>query len=248
MLEIFLQPEAWVTLVTLSVLEIVLGIDNILFISILASKLPPEKQSFGRKVGLMGALVSRVLFLITVAWIAGMVEPVFSAFGIDFSIRDLVLIAGGAFLIYKAVKELYAEIEHPEGHAASASADAKRPQMGMATYVAQIMIIDIVFSIDSVITAVGLSTQVPIMVAAILIAVGVMILFSDPVGRFVTTNVSIKILALAFLVAVGLVLVIDGFHVHLSKNYLYVAMAFSFLLEWLNMRRRKNLNKRGVSA
>ncbi|MFZ5606342.1 MAG: TerC family protein [Pseudomonadota bacterium] len=230
------SPDAWLTLVTLSALEIVLGIDNLVFISIAVSRLPEERKPLARRLGIAVACVTRILLLVTLAFLARMSQDLFQLFGQGISIRDLVLILGGAFLLVKGVLEIRdlitgGEDEDPRTTRASAV---------FALVIAQIAVIDIVFSLDSVITAVGIAEHIPIMVFAILVAVGIMLLAANPLGRFIDANPTVKMLALAFILLVGAVLVLDGLEVHVPKPYIYFAMAFSVLVEWLNllMRRR----------
>ncbi|MBN8717157.1 MAG: TerC family protein [Stenotrophomonas sp.] len=230
------SPDAWLTLVTLSALEIVLGIDNLVFISIAVSRLPEERKPLARRLGIAVACVTRILLLVTLAFLARMSQDLFQLFGQGISIRDLVLVLGGAFLLVKGVLEIRdlitgGEDEDPRTTKTSAV---------FALVIAQIAVIDIVFSLDSVITAVGIAEHIPIMVFAILVAVGIMLLAANPLGRFIDANPTVKMLALAFILLVGAVLVLDGLEVHVPKPYIYFAMAFSVLVEWLNllMRRR----------
>ncbi|TCT24809.1 TerC family protein [Thermomonas haemolytica] len=230
------SPDAWLTLVTLSALEIVLGIDNLVFISIAVSRLPEERKPLARRLGIAVACITRILLLVTLAFLARMSQDLFQLFGQGISIRDLVLVLGGVFLLVKGVLEIRdlitgGEDEDPRTTKASAV---------FALVIAQIAVIDIVFSLDSVITAVGIAEHIPIMVFAILVAVGIMLLAANPLGRFIDANPTVKMLALAFILLVGAVLVLDGLEVHVPKPYIYFAMAFSVLVEWLNllMRRR----------
>jgi predicted tellurium resistance membrane protein TerC len=236
-LEWLQSPQAWIGLATLSVLEIVLGIDNLIFISILAGKLPPEKQSRARRTGLALALITRILLLFSLSWVMNLSNSLwtFSPFGLEFpnTGKDLVLAVGGLFLIWKSVKEIHEKVAGHEESGASS-----RPVPGFGAVVVQILLLDIVFSLDSVITAVGMSNQIPVMVAAVVIAMIVMLIFVDQIGRFVEKNPTIKILALAFLILIGTMLVADGFHQHISKGYIYFAMAFATLVEMINMRLR----------
>lgn len=230
------SPDAWLTLVTLSALEIVLGIDNLVFISIAVSRLPEERKPLARRLGIAVACITRILLLVTLAFLARMSQDLFQLFGQGISIRDLVLVLGGAFLLVKGVLEIRdlvtgGEDEDPRTTKTSAV---------FGLVIAQIAVIDIVFSLDSVITAVGIAEHIPIMVFAILVAVGIMLLAANPLGRFIDANPTVKMLALAFILLVGAVLVLDGLEVHVPKPYIYFAMAFSVLVEWLNllMRRR----------
>ncbi|MGI3131700.1 TerC family protein [Halopseudomonas pachastrellae] len=230
-------PEAWVALATLLALEIVLGIDNIIFISILVSRLPPEQRELARRLGIGFAMVTRLALLFSLAWIIGLVEPWFSVLGQDISGRDLVLILGGLFLLGKATHEIHASLEAPAEAEASLAATARN---GMVSVVVQIAILDIVFSLDSVITAVGLVDHLAVMVIAILGAVAVMLFAAKPIGDFVDRHPTIKMLALSFLMMIGLTLMAEGFDVHVPKGYIYFAMAFSVVVELLNIRVRRN--------
>ena len=229
----FADPNAWIGLLTLTALEIVLGIDNIIFISILASKLPREQQPKARRLGLMGAFVTRLLLLFSIAWIVKLTTPLFSVFGHGISGRDIILIAGGLFLIGKATYEIHGKLEGEDHHAGAATAISS-----MTKVVAQIMVIDIVFSLDSVITAVGMVDHVSIMVVANVIALGIMLAAATPISNFVDRHPTVKILALTFLVLIGTNLVAEGFGAHIPKGYVYSAMAFSFVVEMLNLRVR----------
>jgi predicted tellurium resistance membrane protein TerC len=233
MLELLMDPHTWVALATLTALEIVLGIDNVVFISILAGKLPPEQRARARQLGLIAALVSRLVLLFALAWLAHLTKPWFALFGHDFSGRDIVLIVGGMFLIYKATHEIHEKLEGPQGNAVAAIAPT------FAAVIGQIMIIDIVFSLDSIITAIGMVDHVSIMVAAILISVGFMLLFAGPISEFVNRHPTVKMLALAFLLIIGLALIADGFDFHIPKGYIYGSMAFAIFVEVLNLRSSK---------
>ena len=234
-MEIFSDPNTWVALLTLTALEIVLGVDNIIFISILASKLPPEKQARARHLGLMGAFVTRVLFLLSISWIMRLERELFSVFGNGLSGRDLILIIGGFFLIGKATHEIHNKLEGDEH---SDEGKAQKATRSLAAVVTQIMLIDIVFSIDSVITAVGMAESVIIMIIANVIALGFMLAAAGRLSAFVDRHPTIKMLALSFLVLIGTNLVAEGFGVHVPKGYTYSAMAFSVLVELLNLRLR----------
>ena len=231
------DPQAWISLVTLTVLEIVLGIDNIIFISILAGKLPQEEQKKARTIGLMLALITRVLLLSLIFLVTKMTTPVFHFMDRGISWKDLVLIAGGLFLIVKAVKEVHSSLEGEE-HGKSAGVRA-----ALGAVIAQIVVIDIVFSLDSVITAVGLAKQIGVMITAVILAMGVMLVAAGAISDFVNRHPTIKMLALSFLLLVGIVLVADGFGQHVEKGYIYFAMAFSFAVEMLNMKLRKKTSK-----
>jgi predicted tellurium resistance membrane protein TerC len=234
------DPNAWVALATLTALEIVLGVDNIIFISILVGRLPPEKRDLARRLGLSLAMGSRILLLLSLAWIMRLTEPLFSVFGKGVSGRDLILIGGGLFLLWKSVHEIHNSLEgeNDDGNGGSAAAAAGASFAGVLV---QIAVIDIVFSLDSVITAVGLADDVMVMLVSIVAAVAVMMFAAKPIGEFVDTHPTIKILALAFLVLVGVTLIGEGFGAHLPKGYIYFAMAFSFAVEMINIRMRKRM-------
>ena len=230
-------PEAWVALATLLALEIVLGIDNIIFISILVGRLPPQQRELARRLGIGFAMLTRLALLFSLAWIIGLVEPWFSVLGQDISGRDLVLALGGLFLLAKATHEIHLSLEAPQEAEASMAAAARN---GMVGIVVQIALLDIVFSLDSVITAVGLVDHLSVMVIAILGAVAVMLFAARSIGDFVDRHPSIKMLALSFLMMIGLTLMAEGFDVHVPKGYIYFAMAFSVVVELLNIRVRRN--------
>jgi predicted tellurium resistance membrane protein TerC len=231
------NPQAWVTLITLTILEIVLGIDNIIFLTILVSKVPKEHQQRTRLFGLGLAMVTRVLLLLSIAWVMKLTTPLFEIMDHPFSGRDLILIFGGLFLLYKSATEIYDSVEADEDDTPEADVrDAA--EKGMMIIVMQIAVIDIVFSLDSVITAVGLSQDIPVMVIAVMAAVLVMMFAAKTIGDFVERHPSIKMLALSFLIMVGTILIIDGFGIHVPKGYLYAAMAFSLAVEALNIRLR----------
>ena len=230
------DPSVWLSLVTLAGLEIVLGIDNLVFIAILANRLPEERRALARKVGLALALVTRLMLLAALAWLVTLTRPLFSVLGLDISWRDLILIAGGLFLLVKATHEIHNEVEGEPGD--------KGPRAVTATFgaiVTQIAIIDIIFSLDSVITAVGMADQLWIMVAAVMFAIAVMMVASTPLAEFVAGHPTVKMLALSFLLMIGVFLVADGLHFHIPKGYLYFSLAFSILVEALNywVRRRR---------
>jgi predicted tellurium resistance membrane protein TerC len=245
MIELLSSPEAWVSLAVLTLMEIVLGIDNIVFISILTSKLPREQQVLGRRLGLAGALLTRVLLLLTLNFLAHLEEPLFT-FVRAWTGKDLVLLAGGLFLLWKATKEIYEHVEHPLEEELSVGARASRA--GLAAIVAQIALLDIVFSIDSVITAVGMADHIEVMVVAVLLAVIVMMVFAGPIGDFVHKNPSVKVLALAFLVLIGATLVMEATGAHVAKGYVYSAMGFSLLVQVLNLRADKRRPRGGRAA
>ncbi|HEX7990453.1 MAG TPA: TerC family protein [Stenotrophomonas sp.] len=235
-LEFLADPNVWVTLFMLSALEIVLGIDNLVFISIAVGRLPEEKRPLARRVGIAVACITRILLLISLAYLAHMEQNLFNVAGMGISIRDLVLIVGGLFLLYKGIKEVRELVTGGEDEDPTTTKVAS--SFGMV--IAQIAVIDIVFSLDSVITAVGIASHVPVMVCAVLLSVAVMLLAANPLGRFIDANPTVKLLALAFILLVGAVLVLDGLDVHVPKPYIYAAMGFSVLVEWLNLLMRRN--------
>ncbi len=234
MFEWIASPEAWVALATLTALEIVLGIDNIIFISILVGKLPEEQRDRARQLGLWLAMLARLGLLFSIAWVMGLVEPWFTIFGEEISGRDIILIGGGLFLLTKSTREIHSSLEMHDETTQSG------PAATFAGVLVQIALLDIVFSFDSVITAVGLVDELPVMVIAIVLAVLVMLLASKAIGEYVDRNPTIKILALSFLIMVGLTLVVEGFDVHVPKGYIYFAMAFSVIVELINIRMRKS--------
>ena len=242
MIELLTDPQAWITLITLSAIEIVLGIDNLVFISIAVSKLPHEQRERARKFGIAVACISRIALLLTLAWLAGLTQDLFALFGQGISVRDLVLILGGAFLLVKGTMEIRDLVV---GEGVEEDIDTK-PMTSFGMVIAQIAVIDIVFSLDSVIAAVGMANQTWIMVCAILLAVAVMLLAAGPLGRFIDRNPTIKMLALAFIVLVGAYLVLEGFEMHIPKGYIYGAMGFSALVEWLNLWSRRNAQRHGL--
>jgi predicted tellurium resistance membrane protein TerC len=229
------NPEVWIALATLTALELVLGIDNIIFISILAGKLPPAQRDKARRAGILLAAVTRLALLLVIAWIVGLTAPLFSVMGQAFSWRDLILIGGGLFLIAKATHEIHQKLEGATEHVGPGTAAA-------ATFggvIAQIMLLDIVFSLDSIITAVGMVDQRWVMVAAIVVSIVFMLLFAKPIGDFVERHPTVKVLALSFLIMIGLVLIADGFGLHIPKGYIYTAMAFAVFVELVNLWIRK---------
>ena len=232
-MELLTDPQTWIAFATLTALELVLGIDNIIFISILVDKLPAEKREWARRVGLFMAMFMRIGLLLLLSVIVGLVEPLFTAFGQVISGRDLILILGGLFLIWKSTGEIHQSLEGDEEHGGNAGANT------MASVILQIMVIDLVFSLDSIITAVGMVDEVAIMIAAVIASVGLMMAFASSIGRFVSNHPSIKMLALTFLVVVGVVLMAEGLGHHIPKGYIYFAMAFSVIVEMLNIRFRK---------
>jgi predicted tellurium resistance membrane protein TerC len=236
-MELLANPEAWIAFATLTALELVLGIDNIIFISILVDKLPKAQQDFARRLGLFMAMFMRVGLLLVLAWIVGLVAPLFTVLGQAISGRDLILILGGLFLVWKSTTEIHGSLEGGEGHTAAAV------KATLTAVITQIMVIDLVFSLDSIITAVGMVDDVRIMIAAVAVSVALMMLFAAPIGHFVSAHPTIKMLALAFLVVVGVVLIAEGFDTHVPKGYVYFAMAFSFGVEVLNIRMRKKAKR-----
>ncbi len=236
------DPAAWVALITLVVMEVVLGIDNLIFISILTNKLPPHQRETARKVGIGLALIMRLALLGTVAWIVKLTTPVFEAFGHGFSWKDMILIAGGLFLVWKATKEIHHNVDpvdHEQDFIASTATTTIRAAIG------QILLLDLVFSVDSIITAVGMTPHLPIMIIAVVVAVLVMLLAATPLANFIERNPTIVMLALAFLLMIGMTLIAEGFGFHVPKGYVYAAMAFSGLVEVLNMVAR---NRRRASS
>lgn len=234
-------PEGWAALVTLVAMEVVLGIDNLIFISILTNKLPPEHQKSARRIGIGLAAVLRLALLGAVAFIVHLTEPVFTVFGKGFSWRDMILVAGGLFLLWKATKEIHESVDpSPDEEAGGGS-------IGFAAAIGQILLLDLVFSIDSIITAVGMTEHVPVMMIAVIVAVSVMLLAANPLSRFIAANPTVVMLALGFLIMIGMVLIAEGFGAHVPKGYIYTAMAFSAAVEGLNMlaRRRKRAKAGG---
>jgi predicted tellurium resistance membrane protein TerC len=223
------SPDVWVALLTLTALEIVLGIDNVIFISILAGKLPAHQQDLARRGGLGLALVSRVLLLFSLSWVIGLTAPLFALLGREVSGRDLILLVGGLFLVGKATYEIHERLEGEEAHGSAAAVTS------LASVLVQIMLLDVVFSIDSVITAVGMVDSLGVMIAAVVISVGVMLVSAGAIGGFVNRHPSIKMLALSFLLLIGMSLIAEGFHHHIPKGYIYSAMAFSVFVELLNL-------------
>jgi predicted tellurium resistance membrane protein TerC len=234
-MELLTDPHMWMALATLTALELVLGIDNIIFISILVSKLPREQQEWARRIGLFMAMFLRIALLLLLSFIIGLIEPLFSIMGQAFSGRDLILLVGGLFLIWKSTGEIHHSLE---GEAQDQTTKTQ-PKVSLTATITQIILIDLVFSLDSIITAVGMVDDVRIMIAAVVISLALMMLFARAIGEFVDAHPSIKMLALSFLVVVGVVLVAEGFGHHVPKGYIYFAMAFSFGVELLNIRFRK---------
>lgn len=253
---IFATPEAWISLITLIFLEIILGVDNLVFISITTSRLPENKQHIGRKLGLAGALVMRIIFLCFASYLASMTEPLFSiplfGFSFDVSVHDIIMFAGGAYLIYKGIKEMLDVIRLTEMVAEDTHDPNLVRMIGLPQAVGTIMVMDIVFSIDSVITAVGLAEYLIIMILAVMIAVFVMMAFIDPIANFINRHVEMKILALFFIVVIGILLLCEGLHInsgiivldmYVEKLMVYFAMVFSFIIQLIQMRYNKNLRK-----
>ena len=233
MLELLTQPEAWIAFFTLTALELVLGIDNIIFISILVDRLPPERRELARRLGLFLAMFMRIALLLVLSWIVGATAPLFSVLSMPISWRDIILILGGLFLIWKSTKEIHHLVEGGEEEGTTRAAST------FGSIIFQIILIDIVFSLDSIITAVGMVSEVEIMIAAVVVSVGLMMLFAAPIGHFVSDHPTIKMLALSFLMVVGVALIADGLDTHVPKGYIYFAMAFSVVVEMLNIRLRK---------
>lgn len=231
------DPQIWIAFATLTVLELVLGIDNIVFISILSGKLPPEQQPKARFIGLSMALIMRVLLLFSLSWVMTLTEPLFSLPIVNHPVsgRDLILIIGGLFLIAKSTHEIHGSLEGEEGHA------SKKVYASFASVIVQITLLDIVFSLDSVITAIGMVEQVAIMIAAVVVSIIAMMLFAGSIGAFVQKHPTVKMLALSFLLLIGVTLLAEGFHQKIPKGYIYFAMAFSVIVEILNMRLRKKV-------
>ena len=242
MLELLQSPEAWAALLTLTAMEIVLGIDNVVFISVLVAKLPPEQAERARKIGLGLALIFRIALLFMLTWLIALRDPVLEIFGKGLSWRDIILIAGGGFLLVKATLELHNSIEGAEHDSTSGAI-----QKAFMVIIAQIIVIDLVFSIDSIITAIGMAEDIEVMIAAVCIAVAVMYLSSGPISTFVAKHPTTKVLALSFLLLIGMVLVADGFGFHVPKGYIYAAMAFSLMVEMLNvMAKSRQTRRQGV--
>jgi len=241
------DPAAWAALATLIAMEVVLGIDNLIFISILTNKLPEDQRQRGRRIGIGLALFLRLALLGTVAFIVQLTQPLFTAFGHGFSWRDLILIAGGLFLVWKATKEIHHNVDPDPGPDLF---DGKAATISFTAAIGQILLLDLVFSIDSIITAVGMTDHIPIMVVAVLVAVGVMLLAADPLAKFIHANPTVVMLALGFLIMIGMTLIAEGFGAHVPKGYVYAAMAFSAGIEALNMlsRRAKRRSRAAAGA
>jgi predicted tellurium resistance membrane protein TerC len=241
LMQLAADPAAWVALVTLIAMEIVLGIDNLIFISILTNKLPEADRERARRIGIGLALVMRLVLLGTVAIIVQLTEPIFNLFGHGFSWRDLILIAGGLFLVWKATKEIHHSVD-PEPH--DDLFDTRKVSLGFSAAITQILILDLVFSIDSIITAVGMTDHIPIMIIAVVVTVAVMLLAATPMANFISANPTVVMLALSFLLMIGMTLIADGFGFHVPKGYIYAAMAFSAGVEVLNMIARRRAKRR----
>ena len=235
MLELLSDPAVWASFLTLTVLEIVLGVDNVIFISIAAARLPEERRAPARVIGLAGALILRVVLLFSIAWIIGLSQPFTSILGQDVSWRDVILFTGGLFLIYKAATEIFEQVEGQEAE----KAGRRAVEAAFAAVIFQIMLLDMVFSIDSVITAIGIADHIEVMVAAVCVSIAVMMAFANPIAAFIEAHPSTKMLALAFLVMVGMALVADGFHFHVERGFIYAAMLFGGAVEGLNLLRQK---------
>jgi predicted tellurium resistance membrane protein TerC len=235
-LALFADPAVWAALATLIVMEVVLGIDNLIFISILTNKLPTQYQAKARRIGIGLALILRLGLLGTVALIVQLTEPLFTLFGNGFSWRDLILIAGGLFLVWKATKEIHHNVDPDPG---PDMFEGGKASLGFASAIGQILVLDLVFSIDSIITAVGMTEHIPVMVIAVIVAVAAMLLASGPLARFIQANPTVVMLALGFLLMIGMTLIAEGFGAHVPKGYIYTAMAFSALIEGLNMLSRR---------
>lgn len=245
LLQLASDPTAWVALATLVVMEVVLGIDNLIFISILTNKLPEHQRDKARRLGIGAALVLRLGLLGTVAWIVQLVEPVIELFGQAFSWKDIILIAGGLFLLWKATKEIHHSMDpEPEGDMFVGRAAT----LGFGAAIVQILLLDLVFSVDSIITAVGMTPHVPIMVIAVVAAVTVMLVAANPLARFIANNPTVVMLALGFLIMIGMTLIAEGFGAHVPKGYIYAAMAFSAIIEGLNMLSRRGRRKAAAEA
>lgn len=233
-MEIFLTAEAWIALLTLTFLEIVLGVDNVIFISIVTNKLPKDKQQYARRLGLSIALIFRILLLTIISWMTNsMTEPLFTVFDLGFSIRELILMSGGLFLLAKSTSEIHAKMEnmHETGHSGGGAVLSK--------VIVQIILLDIVFSFDSILTAVGLTSHLPIMILAVVISLFIMIFFAGKISKFIADHPTLEILALSFLILIGFMLVLEGLHVEVPKGYIYFAVFFSLLVEMVNMRIQK---------
>ncbi|MGJ4970447.1 MULTISPECIES: TerC family protein [unclassified Bradyrhizobium] len=242
MIDLLTSPEAWAALLTLTALEIVLGIDNVIFLSVITSRIPQPQATRARQIGLALALIFRILLLSVLVWLIGLTQPVFTIGGLGFSWRDIILIAGGLFLIAKATHEIHAEVEAREGEEGSQGGGANK----FFWVILQIIVIDLVFSLDSIITAIGMAQDLEIMIAAVIIAVVIMYVSSGPVARFVANHPTTKMLALAFLVLIGVALVADGFEFHIPRGYIYFAIVFALAVEAFNVMASRNRRKRNA--
>ncbi|WP_417909221.1 TerC family protein [Candidatus Electronema sp. PJ] len=231
------DPQAWIAFLTLVLLELVLGVDNVIFISILAGKLPPHEQARARTTGIMLAIGTRILLLLSLSWIIGLTEPIFSVLSYPISGRDLILIIGGLFLIGKSTHEIHEKLEGEEEHVASNG--QKRNGPSFASVIIQILLLDVVFSLDSVITAVGMVDQLAVMIAAVIVSACAMVFLAGTISNFVNHHPTVKMLALSFLLLIGFTLIVEGLHQHIPKGYIYFAMAFSVFVEMLNLRLKK---------
>ncbi|MEN8242055.1 MAG: TerC family protein [Chloroflexota bacterium] len=227
------EPQTWISLLTLTVLEIVLGIDNLVFISILADKLPDADRAKARQIGLAMAMITRILLLLSLSWLIGLTTPLFSLFHFDFSGRDIILLLGGLFLLGKATYEIHDKLEGKEGHTSA------KVKANFTSVILQIMLLDIIFSLDSVITAVGMADQVAVMITAVIIAVIIMLISVNVISDFISDHPTVKILALSFLLMIGFSLVVEGLHQHIPKGYIYFSMGFSIFVEFLNLRMKR---------
>lgn len=234
-MEIFMHSETWISLLTLTFLEIVLGIDNIIFISIVSDRLAEENQAKARTIGLVLAIIIRVLLLFGISWIVQLTEPIITVLEFSLSLRDLILIGGGLFLLAKSTSEIHEKIEGEQEH----ENNKNSIKLTIKKAIVQIVLLDVVFSFDSILTAVGLSDQIIIMITAVILAMIVMLVFAKKVSDFVNRNPTVKMLALAFLIMIGTLLILDGFHVHVPKGYIYFSLAFSLFVEFLNQKFRK---------
>ncbi len=237
-MEIFLHTEAWIALLTLSLLEIVLGIDNIIFISILTNKLPQERRKSARTAGIVAALLLRLVMLFGITWIIGFTQPIFSIFNFTATGRDLVLLAGGLFLIGKSTSEIHHKVDQ-KGSEADKNKMSKKATKSFNSIIIQIALLDVVFSFDSILTAIGMTEEILIMILAVVISLVVMLIFASRIASFIEKHPTLQVLALAFLILIGFVLIADGLHQHISKGYIYFAVAFSLAVEAVNIRVRK---------
>jgi predicted tellurium resistance membrane protein TerC len=244
MLELLTDPQAWIALATLTALELVLGIDNVIFITLLVDRLPEHQRAFARRVGLFGAMFLRVGLLMMLGWLIGLTAPLITVLGQALSGRDLILLGGGLFLLWKST----GEIHHALQGEAEGEDGPRRAQAGLAVVIGQIMLVDLVFSLDSIITAVGMVDELPVMIAAVILSVALMMAFAGAIGRFVSAHPTLKMLALSFLVVIGVVLVAEGLGQHVPKGYVYFAMAFSTVVEMLNIRMRRPRGLQGLRA